>query len=39
MARRRRRIGLLGTIALVVLLALVMAYLEHGHLHLPGIGK
>jgi hypothetical protein len=31
--------GLLGTIIVVAVVALIMAYLEHGHLHLPGLPK
>lgn len=41
MARKKRGLGLLGTIAVVVLILLVIAYLQHHnvHIHLPRIGN
>jgi hypothetical protein len=40
MARRRRRLGLLGWLAVVVIVVLVIGYLQqhHIHLHLPKVG-
>jgi hypothetical protein len=37
MARRKSGIGLLGWIAIVILVLVVVAYLQRHNIHLPGI--